>query len=200
MPRGRPREFDRENALQSAMMVFWRKGYNATSIPDLCGAMGITPPSLYAAFGNKEALFKEAVRLFMTITETLLWKHLDEGSTARSALKAMLLATALEISDDSNHPTGCLISAAAIDEDMPIAVAEAIQTARRDWFAIIARHIERAAADGELPASIDVPSLSRMFFALMQGISVQVRDGVATEQLEAMIEMAFTVWPEPAMA
>src|SRR3569833_1809152 len=83
MPRGRPRQFDRDKALQDAMMVFWANGYHATSMPVLCEAMGIDVKSLYAAFGNKEKLFVETVGLYMKATQDLLWAHLEIGEPAR---------------------------------------------------------------------------------------------------------------------
>src|ERR1700744_164643 len=132
MPRGRPREFNREKGLQNAMLVFWRKGYNPTSIPDLCHAIGISAPSLYAAFGSKEELFIEAVKLYMQASYTLLWNRLAEGRTAYESMKKLLLATAKEGLNLEVHPVGCLISLATVDEDMPPAVAIEIKKRRKE--------------------------------------------------------------------
>src|SRR6201992_1639640 len=94
MTRGRPREFDREKALQAAMLVFWRKGFLATSMNDLCEAMEIRSPSLYAAFGSKENLYIQAVERYRSTFEPLLWQVLDGGATARESVEATLLQAA----------------------------------------------------------------------------------------------------------
>jgi AcrR family transcriptional regulator len=195
MARGRKREFDRDKALQAAMLAFWRKGYRATSIPDLCDAMGIRPPSLYAAFGNKESLFVEAVQLYMKATQTLLWNHLDEGRTARASMRDLLIATVTEMTNAKAHPIGCLVSVATVDEDMPQAVGSAIRMARRDWLRVIRNHLQKAIVHGELTASTDVDSLARCFVAFVQSIGVQAHDNTPQGQLEAMVEAAMSIWP-----
>src|SRR5438309_3310133 len=107
-PRGRPREFDREAALEQAIDVFWRHGYEATSVSDLTAAMGINPPSLYAAFGDKEKLFLEAVERYQQQRRQSVMKVFDEAPTAKEAVRRVLQDAARELAC-SSHPRGCLL-------------------------------------------------------------------------------------------
>lgn len=195
MVRGRPREFDRDKALSAAMLVFWRKGFNATSLRDLSEALGIGMPSLYGAFGSKEDLYVESLGLYMQITESLLWGHLKGSLPARDAIQAVLLATAKELTNRKAHPIGCMVTSAAIDEDMPEAVAVAIRNARRDWLEMIRKRLEMAVIDRELPDSAEPESLSRFYLAIVQGIGIQCRDGASYEKLEKMVQIAMAAWP-----
>ena len=196
MPRGRPREFDRESALQSAMLLFWRKGFHATSISDLCEAIGVNTPSLYAAFGNKESLYTEAVELYMKVTEDLLWAYLKDGRSARAGMRNLLMATAKELTTTKAHPTGCFVTLATIDEDMPPSVSKVIVEARRNWLETIRAHILKAVKDGELPPSTDVDGISRFFQAIVQSIGIQSHDGANQSDLEGMVETAMGIWPK----
>jgi len=200
MLRGRPREFDREKALTDAMLLLWRKGFHATSLRDLADELGIRMPSLYAAFGSKEALYVEAVGLYMRITRDLLWAHLNGLLPAREAIREMLLATAKELTNREAHPGGCMVTFAATDEDMPAAVVEAIRNARRDWLDIIRVRLEAAVTEGELPSSIDVNSLSRFYMAIVQSIAIQSHDGVPLTELRNIVDIAMSAWPVPSTA
>src|SRR5215510_13954006 len=112
---GRPREFDRGEALQRAMELFWAQGYEGTTLADLQKAMGgITAPSFYAAFGSKEALFKEAVELHIQTEGMRAVKALEEGPTARASIEAMLNVAA-EVSSQPGKPHGCLIVLGAVN-------------------------------------------------------------------------------------
>jgi AcrR family transcriptional regulator len=177
------------------MLVFWRKGFHATSIPDLCGAIGVHEPSLYAAFGNKERLYVEAVRLYMRLAQSLLWRYLETGRTARAGMRDLLLATAKELTRTDTHPNGCFITLATVDEDMPPAVSDTIRHARREWLEALYTHLQKAVADGELPASTDIKSMSRFFQAIVQSIGIQAHDGAKQAELEGMVETAMAVWP-----
>ena len=195
MARGRPREFDREKALTAAMLLFWRKGYHATSQRDLAEALGIAMPSLYAAFGSKESLYVEAVDLYMQVSRDLLWRHLEESGTARDAIRELLLSTARELTDCHAHPVGCMVTLANVDEDMPPAVATAIRKARCDWLDVVLERLKSAVDDGELPSSTDVNSLSRLYVAIIQGIAVQAHDGADLVELKTVVDLAMTAWP-----
>jgi AcrR family transcriptional regulator len=196
MPRGRPREFDRDKALQDALLVFWRKGFHPTSIADLCEAVGVNTPSLYAAFGSKEDLYAEAVELYMKAAESLFWRYLKEGRTARTGMQTLLHATAKEMVSNESHPTGCFVTLALVDEDMPPAVSKIIRKSRRDWLEVFRSHIKQAIAKGELTASTNVDSLSRFFQAIVQSIGIQAHDGATQTELEGMVETAMGVWPK----
>lgn len=195
MNRGRPREFDREKGLQNAMLVFWRKGYNATSMPDLCEAVGVTAPSLYAAFGSKEKLFVEAVELYNKASVCLLWDQLSSGKTAYESVKNLLFASAKVLSDRDSHPVGCLVTLSTIDEDMPPAVAVHIKKSRTEHLEFFTARIEKAIASGELPSSTDAEALGRVFLSIMQGMAVQAHDGAKPEKLKRVAELAMGAWP-----
>lgn len=200
MLRGRPREFDREKALTAAMLLFWRKGFHATSLRDLGEALDIRMPSLYAAFGSKEALYVEAVDLYMRVTRDLLWKNLKRGESAHAEIRELLLATARELTSEEVHPCGCMVTFATTDEDMPADVITAIRSGRQDWLDIIRERLEAAVTDGELPASTDVNSLSRFYFSMVQSMGIQAHDGVSYAELTAVIDIAMSAWPAPKSA
>jgi AcrR family transcriptional regulator len=195
MLRGRPREFDREKALTDAMLLFWRKGFHATSLRDLGDALDIRMPSLYAAFGSKEALYVEAVGLYMQVTRNLLWQHLKSGERAHEAIRQLLLATANELTNRDAHPGGCMVTFATTDEDMPADVIAAIQQARQDWLDAIRERLDAAVAEGELPPSADVNALSRFYFSIVQSTGIQAHDGVSYAELASVIEIAMSAWP-----
>lgn len=195
MPRGRPRLFDRDKALQDAMLVFWANGYHATSMPDLTEAMGIDVKSLYAAFGNKEKLFVEAVGLYMKATQDLLWAHLATGDPARVGLRNMFSALVGIMTDSASHPVGCWTTLALVDEDMPSLVVGAIRKARRDWLDVIGACLTAAREKGELPASANLPGLTRFYVAIVQGIGIQAHDGATKAELDDLAETAMSAWP-----
>src|SRR5882757_6382691 len=121
---GRPREFDRDVALQEAMVVFWRKGFLATSMNDLCEAMGIRSPSLYAAFGSKENLYAEAVERYNAAASALIWDHIDAGPTVRSSMQKVLMAAAKALAGRDEMPSGCLVTLAT-GAETPGAISQA---------------------------------------------------------------------------
>ncbi|WP_181969719.1 TetR/AcrR family transcriptional regulator [Paraburkholderia sp. DHOC27] len=181
--------------MTEAMLLFWRKGFHATSLRDLGEALDIRMPSLYAAFGSKEALYVEAVDLYMRVTRTLLWQHLENGEPARAAIRALLLATAKELTNDEAHPGGCMVTFATTDEDMPADVVTAIRQAREAWLDIIRERLQVAMKEGELPDSTDVNGLSRFYFSMVQSIGIQAHDGVPYPELETIVDIAMSAWP-----
>src|SRR5215467_253509 len=154
---GRPREFDRDEALQHAMELFWAQGYEATTLTDLQKAMGgITAPSFYAAFGSKEDLFREAVELYKTTQGAPVVKALMEGATARDSMEAMLRAAAEGVCGQ-NNPRGCMmvlgaINCAAANKGIEDFLRE--QRAMREK--VIGQRLRRGITDGDLPASTDI--------------------------------------------
>jgi AcrR family transcriptional regulator len=177
------------------MMVFWANGYHATSMPELCEAMGIDVKSLYAAFGNKEKLFVESVGLYMKATQDLLWAHLDKGDPARVGLRNMFEALVAIMTDSASHPVGCWTTLALVDEDMPSLVVGAIRKARRDWLDVIGACLTAASDRGELPASANIASLTRFYVAIVQGIGIQAHDGATKAELDDLAETAMSAWP-----
>ncbi|MDE1991753.1 MAG: TetR/AcrR family transcriptional regulator [Rhizobiaceae bacterium] len=175
------------------MLVFWRNGYHATSMPDLCAAMGIDVKSLYAAFGSKEKLYVEAVDLYMKASNDLLWAHLKTGG--KEGIRELLLATSQVMTDSGSHPVGCWITMAQIDEDMPPPVAATIRKARYDWLGVVRAHLEAAISKGELDTSADLDALTRFYVGIVQAIGVQAHDGAKQAEMDGLVGIAMANWP-----
>ncbi|CAL9427590.1 HTH-type transcriptional repressor ComR [Streptomyces sp. enrichment culture] len=192
-PRGRPRSFDRATALEKALMAFWERGYEATSVSDLTGAMDIGAPSLYAAFGDKRSLFEEAVQVYGERYGSFGDRALAEEPTARAAVERMLREAAAEYTAPG-RPHGCMVIHAAANCSTP----EVEESLRRRRNANIAAFESRIRADvdaGRLPPDTDAAALARHVGAMIQGMSQQARDGATREELEALAEIAMAVWP-----
>ncbi|MCX5050944.1 MULTISPECIES: TetR/AcrR family transcriptional regulator [unclassified Streptomyces] len=192
-PRGRPRSFDRETALEKAVMAFWEHGYEATSVSDLTRVMGIGAPSLYAAFGDKRALFEEVVTSYGTRYGSFGDRALAEESTARAAVERMLREAAAEYTAPG-RPHGCLVIHAATNCTTP-EVEVSLRDRRNANIAAFESRIKDGVAAGELPAGTDAAALARHTGAVIQGMSQQARDGASREELEALAEIAMTIWP-----
>ncbi|KMS73829.1 TetR family transcriptional regulator [Streptomyces viridochromogenes] len=192
-PRGRPRSFDRETALEKAILAFWEHGYEATSVSDLTRVMDIGAPSLYAAFGDKQSLFEEVVREYGVRYGSFGDRALAEEPTARAAVARMLHEAASEYTDPA-RPHGCLIVHAATNCSTP-EVEESLRRRRNANIAAIRSRIEADIATGALPADADTAALARHAGAMIQGMSQQARDGASREELEALAEIAMANWP-----
>jgi AcrR family transcriptional regulator len=192
--RGRPREFDAEEALDRALEVFWRKGYEGTSLLDLTRAMGINRPSLYAAFGNKEELFRRALDRYAEGPASYVREALSEP-TAR-AVAERLLRGAIELQTDPRNPRGCLFVQGAL------ACGEAADSVRRELVARrmageceVRQRFERAQAEGDLPGDTDPADLARYVVTVIRGMAVQAAGGASREELRRVAEMALRAWP-----
>ncbi|MCG3039390.1 TetR/AcrR family transcriptional regulator [Streptomyces sp. S1A] len=196
--RGRPRSFDRDTALVRATLLFWKHGYEGTSIADLTREMGISPPSLYAAFGDKRTLFNEVVERYGETFGAFMGRALDEEDDTRTAFARMLREAAVSYTDPA-HPAGCLIISAAVNYSSQTAD---IERALRDRRVANVRVFEERLADagrrGELPAGVDAHTLAHYFAAVVQGLSQQARDGATAGELERVAGLAMSVWPAPA--
>ncbi len=192
---GRPRAFDRGAALEAAMHLFWRKGFSATSMNDLCDAMGIRSPSLYAAFGSKEALYLEAVGQYVRTVGPPIWGKLAEGTTARSGVERLLLAASESLPQSTETPAGCMPTLAAIGDEWPTAVAEVVKAVRLEMLNLLRSRLGAAMAERELSSSTDVDRLSRFYLGVYQGMAVQARDGATAADLRGMAEAAMAAWP-----
>ncbi|WP_454884678.1 TetR/AcrR family transcriptional regulator [Sphingomonas oryzagri] len=192
--RGRPREFDADDALAAALRVFWTRGYEGASLSELTDAMGITRPSLYACFGNKEALFKKALDLYETEKLAYMQTALD-APTARGVAER-LLHGALANQTSSCDPKGCLgvISSVACGAEAEAIRAEVVARRASSKAAVVQR-FERAKAEGDLPENIDPEALTNYIFALFQGLSVQAGSGTCCEELGRMVDTALSMWP-----
>lgn len=193
--RGRPRAFDRDQALRTAMRLFWTKGYEATSISDLTEALGIGVKSLYAAFGSKDELYAEALRCYTTSHEHLTLGRFREATTARDAAHAYLLDTAAAITGaDCDLPHGCMVNLASVGSDGHDALRELMLTARGEAFQVLLKRLERAVAEGELPASVDVETLARYLQTVQSGMAIRARDGASRAELQAVAELSIAGW------
>lgn len=188
--RGRPRAFDREEALRQAMRVFWAKGYENTSMTDLIDAMGIASPSLYAAFGSKEGLFHEAVSLYNAEHGSEIWESLDREQDIVSAMRSFLGATARMYSTEG-QPQGCMIVLGARPGPQgESAVADDLRQRRNDSVHRLRQRFARAVAEGELPASSDPDSMGAYFASVQHGMSILARDGADYATLQAVARQA----------
>jgi AcrR family transcriptional regulator len=192
--RGRPRSFDREAALQAAMDVFWEKGYEATSIHDLTGAMGINPPSLYAAFGDKEHLYLEAVQRYQDWRREQVGRLLDEAPSAREGIERLLRESAQELTKGC-HPAGCMLALSAsctsASADAQEALAERRAMARRR----IKERIDRGVREGDVPAGTDTAGLADFFTTVFSGMAMRAKDGATRKSLVATVDAAMRAWP-----
>ena len=190
---GRPLSFDRGDVLEKAMIAFWASGYETTSISELTAAMGITAPSLYATFGNKQQLFIEAMRRYVG-DRAALERTMAEAPTAREAVTDMLRGAAMLYSDEATPP-GCLLaSAAATGSPDAAEVRDALANERQEVRAIITRRIEEDIAKGLMPPDTQSASLANLTLAVTQGLSVLARDGVDRAHLLAVAESATKGW------
>lgn len=192
---GRPREFDRDAALEAAMLVFWRKGFLATSMIDLCEAMKIRSPSLYAAFGSKEALYLEAVEHYAKTAGSLIWGRLADAPTARAGIENLLLAAAENLPEGKLTPAGCMVTLGALGEECPSKIVETLKNVRLYCLEMLRRRLAGAISTGELPPDAEVERLSRFYLGVYQGLAVQARDGATLADLRGLAETAMNAWP-----
>jgi len=191
--RGRPREFDTDEALTAALGVFWRKGYDSASLTDLTEAMGITRPSLYAAFGNKEALFRQALDLYEREKLAYVASAL-EAPTARGLAERLLHgAVALISSPGCRGCMGVIASISCQGTDSPIRDA-VLERARSSRDALVER-MQRAIDEGDFHQPAEAETMTLYLSAVLQGLSVLASGGAATEQLQQVADATLAVWP-----
>ena len=177
------------------MFLFWRKGFEATSMNDLCDAMGVRSPSLYAAFGGKEALYLEAVEHYVRTQGPPVWDQLAEGATARAGIEKLLIAGTGSLPKSRATPAGCMAALAAVSDEWPPAIGRVIKKVRLEMVGRLRARLERAVATGELPASTDVDGLSRFYLSVFQGMAIQARDGATQAELRGVAAAAIAAWP-----
>jgi len=192
---GRPRQFDRDTALTSAMHLFWENGYESTSLSQLKAALGISAPSFYAAFGSKEALFQEAVALYLSSHGTVndcLW---DEQLAPRAALEQALRGSA-RMQCDAGHPKGCMVALGVMGAGTAdnAAVSAALTASRARTRAGILACVRRGVAQGQLDAATDPMALAQAFESFLLGLSTLARDGATQQQLDAAVTQVLQLW------
>jgi AcrR family transcriptional regulator len=194
MPKGRPREFDMEQALDAALLLFWRHGYEGASLAALTKAMGVNTPSLYAAFGNKETLFRKALDRYLEKPASYLPTALKEPTARRAAER--LFHGAIEMAMNPRHPDGCLLVQGALAAG-PAAdsIRKELGLRRAAAESAVRRRFERAIAEDDLPPGADPAKLARYLITVIWGLSVQAAGGASRAQLKSVAELAMRVWP-----
>jgi AcrR family transcriptional regulator len=194
VPTGRPRAFDVEEALDIALKVFWRKGYEGTSIDDLTTAMGINRPSLYCAYGNKEQLFRRALDRYAERQGVLIRQAIDEPR-ARAVAERLLRGVAEALGDPRN-PSGCLAVQGALScGEAAEPIRRELNARRAATEAALRDRLERARSEGDLPGDDDPAHLARYLATVIQGMAVQAAGGTSREDLRRVAETALRAWP-----
>ena len=193
MRTGRPREFDIDQSLDRAVQVFWRQGYEGTAISDLTEALGINRPSLYAAFGNKESLFRRALDRYAGRTARYVPESLEQP-TARAVVEH-LLRGAVDATTGRGTPRGCLgVQSALVCSPDNDPVRRKLASWRRAGEAATRARLIRAREEGDLPTGADPADLARWVTTVIQGISVQAAGGASRRQLHRVVEMTLRGW------
>ena len=191
----RPRAFDIDEALDQAMLVFWRVGYDAASLDDLTAAMGINRPSLYAAFGSKEELFRRALERYSEGPSGYEAEALALPR-ARDVAEA-LLRGGMRLQTGEHTPHGCLAVFAALSgPDSRSTVGSALVDARVTGERALLERFERARDEDDLPAEADPAQFADFVRALVYGMTVKAANGATREELDRVIDLAMTVWDE----
>ena len=191
MTRGRPRSFDCDKALDQAMEVFWREGYEGASIADLTEAMGINPPSLYAAFGNKEALFRKALDRYVA-RRSVVWEDAIKEPTAAEAVEYLLRKSADLLTNECSP--GCLMVKSSLTCG-GAALQSEMASVRAQVEAKLKGRFDRAKSEGDLPAEADPTSLAHYIMAIGQGMSVQAAGGASNADLHKIVDVALLAFP-----
>lgn len=194
--KGRPRCFDRDEALLRALEIFWRRGYEPASISELCKAMGINAPSLYSTFGNKAKLFLEAVNFYeKTYWEAPSKKFMDNPDLYQGLDEFFREAARILLAP--NSPCGCMVVLAAInisdDAEDVISAIRKLRFITKDMFA---DRLRKGIADGQLPLDTDVTALAGALNTMLEGLSIQARDGLSQNELEHIASHAVRMLPD----
>ncbi|WP_420140303.1 TetR/AcrR family transcriptional regulator [Sphingomonas sp.] len=193
-PKGRPREFDIDEALAAALRVFWMRGYEGASMAELTAEMGITKPSLYAAFGNKEALFRKALDLYEREKMAFMNAALAEPTSRRVAER--LLEGIYKMQTSTCDPKGCLgVMSSLAGTPEASSIRECVIERQKGSRAALIARLDRAREEGDLPADIDTEALARFMTAIFQGLTLQARAGASPDELKSLADMALRTWP-----
>lgn len=192
--RGRPRVFEKEIALQKALNIFWERGYDGASLAELTTELGINKPSLYAAFGNKEELFKQALTQYIEGPAAFVKEAIQAPSARKVAEK--FLFEAAKFLTDQQHPKGCMIVQGALScgqgADM---IKDLLVQYRQSYEGLLEKRLNLAKESGDMPKDANVKDWAKYLATLHQGMSVQATNGVTRQELDNMIKLALTSWP-----
>jgi len=192
MPSGRARRFDADEAVGRALEVFWARGYEGATLQELTAAMGINRPSLYAAFGNKEQLFRKTLARYLSGPQSFVAEALKEP-TARGVADA-LFAGFIRMQEGGTR--GCMVVSSALacgPEAEPIR-AELIRL-RQALTTMLRKQFERAVKEGDLPGGADCSTLARFVATVLNGLAVQAASGATATELKSVAAMAMRAWP-----
>jgi AcrR family transcriptional regulator len=193
--RGRPRTFDPEVALDQATKLFWQRGYEGTSLSDLAEGMGIASASIYACFGSKADLFRQVMQRYGTTYGGPPKRALTEHASTREAVRAMLRATVDQITRPDAPHYCMLILAAPTGAIENHAIREFLADIRRAQYTAIRERLAAGVSDGDIAISGEAVSRAARFYAtVVQGLSVQARDGASREELDAVVDCAMAAW------
>ena len=197
---GRPREFNRDQALERAMELFWAKGYEATTLTDLQEAMGgIAAPSFYAAFGSKEKLFREVVELYHRVEGAPILKALNEGATARISIEQLLRALVQRFSHPGK-PSGCLDVLGAMNcmaENKSIEEFMREQRVVRE--SLLRSRLRRGLLEGDVAKGADIAAIVSFYATVIDGLAIRSRDGASRKRLSGVVDYAMAVWESMAI-
>src|SRR5262245_31109599 len=194
MPSGRTRQFDVDEALDRALEVFWARGYEGATLSELTQAMGINRPSLYAAFGNKEQLFRKALDHYQTGPQSFLAEALQKP-TARAVVEA-IFAGFVRMQRRPGNSRGCLIVSGALacgEEAEPVRLE--LVRLRQAAVTTLRARFERAVQEGDLPKGTDCATLARYIATFLNGLAVQAASGTSEKELRRAAELAMRAWP-----
>ena len=193
-PRGRPTNFDHEEALEKALQVFWARGYEGASMAELAETLGINKPSIYAAFGNKEELFRQALTKYLAGPAAFIGEALQEP-TARLVVEKFLMQ-AVDFFSDENTPSGCMIVQGALTCSAgSVLIQQELVAYRKSYENALAQRFEQAITQGDLPPHVNATALAKYLTTIHQGMSVQATSGATKEELLAITEIALSNWP-----
>ena len=193
-PRGRPSNFDHEEALEKALQVFWAHGYEGTSMAELTEALGINKPSIYAAFGNKEELFRKALARYTSGPAAFVREAMKEPTVRQVVEKFLLLA--VDFFSDRSTPNGCMIVQAALTGGQGSSeIQQELIAYRKNFETSFRERFDLAKEQGDLPQHVNTKQLAKYIATIHQGMSVQATSGATREELSAIVEMALKNWP-----
>lgn len=196
--RGRPRNFDREKALVSALGLFWRCGYEPASVGELCRVMEINPPSLYAAFGSKAELFLEAVNYYETTYWDSPWERMLQQPNVHDAIRDFFEESAV-ILTSQDAPCGCLVVLAAINVSPDSKdVYDTVKALREEGRVYFRQRLQAGKEAGQLPPDTDIESIALTLNTLLEGMSIPAQDGITQEELKRVARQAVLLLPRPS--
>lgn len=198
--RGRPRGFCKDEALDKALAVFWKHGFQGASLAELTAAMGVNKPSLYAAFGDKESLYLKALDRYLDQQMSHQLEVLDTEPDARRAVEDYLRAVAT-MQTNPVLPGGCFVITGTADcggASMPVAIEKALFAAIQSGEERIAQRLDRAQREGQLPQDLKTGDLATLFISMIAGMGVLAKSGASLDKLHTVVTTAMLVWPSVA--